>query len=174
MLLLAAPVVLGGIVLGVTRHRVDSSPASALAADVRISRFTIFRTRAGHVEWAVTAERAEFFDREDLGRLQSVQAVFHGGPAEVITVAGDEGQINTRTRNFWVTRRDGPIGLHLSNGATVEVKTLQWEEETQTLTSPDPVRIVGEGVEIQGQGLRADMSVQEWEIVHGVSALIAQ
>lgn len=174
ILVAAMLILLGGILLGVTRHRGKPSMGSASAADVSIGHFTMFRTRAGRVEWEVVADRAEFFEQESFGRLHNVRAVFHRTPTDVITVVGDEGRIDTRTRDFWMTRREGPMVLRLSNGMTVEAKTLQWEDEAQALTSPDPVRLVDRGLEIHGQGLRANMLTQEWEIVDGVQARIVE
>lgn len=175
MAAMALLVVLGGVMFGLTGGRTAPVVVSTeAAADVSIERFTMFRTRAGRVEWELVAGRAELFEREHLGRLESLRALLYGGPGEQMTIVGDIGEIDTRTRDFWIARQGGAIELALANGLTVVATRFQWAEATEILMAPGAVQIQAPGVEIHGEDFRARVAIQEWELVNGVQARIVR
>lgn len=176
--LLVLSVLLAGALFFLLASRRESvpravTPGSLDRADAGIDQFTFLQSRAGAVQWEVQAQHARMIEAEHEAILQQVEVTLYGAKGWEMKLKGDEGTINTATKNFTLVRRDGPIPVQLQNGYTIYTNHLSWHDERREVTTNDPVRIVGEGVEIQGRGLVGKLDVEEFKILEDVHVEMA-
>jgi lipopolysaccharide export system protein LptC len=137
-------------------------------ADAKLGEFTFTQSKGEAVEWQVRAKQARLFELEKRAVLHEVVLTFYGGAGDEVTVQGEEGTFNTATKDFVLTNQEVPIVVHTRSGYTIYTNRLEWVESLREIRTTAPVRIVGHGLEIRGQGLMGRIPSEEFEILQDV------
>jgi LPS export ABC transporter protein LptC len=137
-------------------------------ADAKLGEFTFTQSKGEAVEWQVRAKQARLFEEEKRAVLHQVVLTFYGGSGEEVTVQGEEGTLNTTTKDFVLANHDTPIVVQTKSGYTIYTNRLEWVESVREIRTTAPVRIVGHGLEIRGQGLMGRIPSEEFEILQDV------
>ena len=137
-------------------------------ADAKLGEFTFTQSKGEAVEWQVRARQARIFEQEKRAVLHEVVLTFYGGSGDEVTVHGEEGTFNTVTKDFVLANRETPIVVQTRSGYTIYTNRLEWVEAMREIRTTAPVRIVGHGLEIRGQGLMGRISSEEFEILKDV------
>jgi LPS export ABC transporter protein LptC len=101
----------------------DSVPTSQSApigsieqADAKISQFTFTQTKGEVVQWQVQAKYARLFEQEKRALLSDVDVTLYGVKGKELTVSGDEGTLDTATKNFALMNRINPLVVETAGG----------------------------------------------------------
>ena len=137
-------------------------------ADAKLGEFTFTQSKGEAVEWQVRARQARIFEQEKRAVLHEVVLTFYGGSGDEVTVHGEEGTFNTVTKDFVLANRETPIVVQTRSGYTIYTNRLEWVEAMREIRTTAPVRIVGHGLEIRGQGRMGRISSEEFEILKDV------
>lgn len=149
-------------------------PSQLERADAGIDHFTFTQSKSGSVQWQVQAQRARLFDDENRAVLEGVEVTLYGPKGRELRLASDEGTIDTLKKNFLLAKREGDIAVHLENGYTIFTNHLVWTDARREVTTTDPVRIVGNGLEVKGRGLVGKLDVEEFQVLEDVHVEIVQ
>jgi len=173
--LLAISVVLAAFLGYLLLKNADSMPATQSAApgpveraDAKISEFTFTQTKGDVVQWQVQAKQARLFEQEKRALLDVVDVTLYGAKGKELTVSGEEGSLDTATKNFVLMNKTAPLTIKTLSGYTIYTNHLAWTDATKVIQTRDPVHIVGNGLEITGRGLLGRMDSQEFEILEDV------
>jgi len=150
-----------------------AAPGSMDSADATISQFTFTQTNGDTVQWQVQAQEARLFERDRRAMLQVVAVTLFGRRGKELTVTGDEGTLNTETKNFVLANRSEPLVIHTESGYVIYTNHLAWTDQTREIRTQDPVRIVGHGLEVTGRGLLGHMDTEEFEVLEDVHVDLA-
>jgi lipopolysaccharide export system protein LptC len=88
-------------------------------------------------------------------------------------VHGEEGTLDTATKNFRLVNRRAPIVVETKSGYTIYTNHLVWMDQAREIRTEDPVRMVGHGLEVKGQGLLGRMESEEFEVLQDVHVDLA-
>lgn len=143
-------------------------PGTMDQADATISQFTFTQTKADRVQWQVDAKQARLFEQDKRALLDQVAVTLFGREGKELTVEGDEGTLNTETKNFMLANRTEPLVVRTQSGYVIYTNHLAWTDETREIRTNDPVRIVGHGLEVTGKGLLGHMDREEFEVLEDV------
>lgn len=173
--LLALSVVLAAFLgyLLVTRSNPGSSSRSVStvgteSADARIQDFTFTQTKGDIVQWKVQAEQARLFEKESRAILNNVQITLYGAQGKELTLSGDEGTLDTQTKNFQLSNRVMPIVLETQSGYTIQTNHLSWTDARHEIRTADHVTINGHGLQVTGRGLLGKMDTEEFQVLDDV------
>ena len=173
--LLALSVVLAAFLgyLLVTRSNPGSSsrsvaPVDTESADARIQDFTFTQTKGDLVQWKVQAEQARLFEKESRAILNNVQITMYGAQGKELTLSGDEGTLDTQTKNFQLSNRTTPIVVETQSGYTIQTNNLVWTDARHEIQTPDEVTIHGHGLQVTGKGLLGKMDKEEFQVLDDV------
>jgi LPS export ABC transporter protein LptC len=166
------------IYLLVTNSTMVSAPTPATsgsmdAADAKISKFTFTQTKGDTIQWQVQAQEARLFERDKRAMLQIVAVTLFGQQGKELTVTGDEGTLDTETKNFMLANRSEPIVIRTESGYVIYTNHLAWTDQTREMRTQDPVRIVGHGLEVTGRGLLGHLDREEFEVLEDVHVDLA-
>ena len=150
-----------------------AAPGSMDTADATISQFTFTQTKGDTVQWKVQAQEARLFERDRRAMLQVVAVTLFGRRGKELTVTGDEGTLNTETKNFVLANRSEPLVIHTESGYVIYTNHLTWTDQTREIRTQDPVRIVGHGLEVMGRGLLGHLDREEFEVLEDVHVDLA-
>ncbi|MEO8341903.1 MAG: LPS export ABC transporter periplasmic protein LptC [Nitrospirota bacterium] len=150
-----------------------AAPGSMNTADATISHFTFTQTKGDTVQWQVQAQEARLFERDKRAMLQVVAVTLFGQQGKEMTVTGDEGTLNTETKNFVLTNRTEPLVIHTGSGYVIYTNNLAWTDQTREIRTQDTVRIFGHGLEVTGRGLVGHLDREEFEVLEDVHVDLA-
>ncbi|OQW34410.1 MAG: hypothetical protein A4E19_18285 [Nitrospira sp. SG-bin1] len=149
------------------------APESIEQADAKILEFIFTQSKGDAVQWQVQAKQARMFEHDKRALLQDVALTFYGTGGDKVTVHGDEGTLDTATKNFRLANRDTPIVVETRSGYTIYTNHLVWTDNAREIRTADPVRMVGHGLEVRGQGLLGRMESEEFEVLQDVHVDLA-
>lgn len=148
-------------------------PESIEQADAKIMEFIFTQSKGDTVQWQVQAKQARLFEQEKRAVLHDVALTFYGAGGDMVIVHGEEGTLDTTTKNFTLANRQTPVVVETKSGYTIYTNHLVWVEETREIQTGDSVRMVGHGLEMRGQGLRGKMESEEFEVLQDVHVDLA-
>ncbi len=173
--LLALSVLLAAFLgyLLVTRSNPNSSSRSvttvgADSADAQIQDFTYTQTKGDIVQWKVQADQARLFEKDSRAILNNVQVTLYGSQGRELTLSGDEGTLDTQTKNFQLSNRTDPIVVETQSGYTIQTNHLQWTDARHEIQTSDHVTINGHGLQVTGMGLLGKMDIEEFQVLDDV------
>jgi lipopolysaccharide export system protein LptC len=137
-------------------------------ADATISNFTFTQTKGATVQWQVQAQQARLFEQDKRALLQTVAVTLFGQQGKELTVTGEEGTLDTATKNFMLANRTTPLVVETTSGYIIYTNHLAWTDQTREIRTQDPVRIVGHGLEVRGRGLLGHLDTEEFEVLEDV------
>jgi len=149
------------------------APESIEQADAKILEFIFTQSRGDVVQWQVQAKQARLFEQDKRAVLRDVALTFYGAGGDEVTVHGEEGTLDTATKNFRLANRQTPIVVETRSGYTIYTNHLVWTDKTREIRTEDPVRMVGHGLEVRGQGLLGRMESEEFEVLQDVHVDLA-
>lgn len=140
-----------------TRQPDDLPPSKA---DYRIKEIRLQEQGSGKVQWRLTADQAEVFEREGKTMMRKVVVTIQE-PDRTWTVTGDEGLLQNATRDVELRKNVVLVG---SDGLRLETTSLHWQAKERRVWTNDPVTIFRDGAVIQGQGLEAWMADERTQV----------
>jgi LPS export ABC transporter protein LptC len=162
-------IVLGTVlifVVGGPTRRVESVSVSTLPqqADSGMKEFTFIQSKDGLVDWKIQAKQAQVFDSDAKAVLTDVQVTLTGSDGVSMTVEGDEGTINTDSKDFVVGKRSGDLALILKNGYIIYTSRINWVNQEHRFWTDEPVTIKGPRLQVTGNGMDAFLTTREMRI----------
>lgn len=100
--------------------------------------------------------------------LAEVEVTLFGAQGREMTVQGDEGTLNTETKDFVLANRSQPLVIRTDSGYTIFTNHVTWKDESREISTQDPVRIVGHGLDVTGRGLLGYMDKEEFQVLEDV------
>ncbi len=146
----------------------SAPPGSIEQADAKISEFTYTQTKGDVIQWQVQAKYARLFEQEKRALLNVVDVTLYGTAGKELTVSGDEGTLDTATKNFMLTNRVDPLIVETGSGYTIYTNHLVWTDARREIRTNDPVKIVGNGLTVTGRGLLGRLESEEFEVLEDV------
>ena len=137
---------------------IPQSPSSGLR------EFSFVESKAGGVEWKIRAQQAQVFDADAKAVLSGVQVTMADAKGVQMTVEGDDGTINTTSKDFVLSNRSGELALVFNDGFTIYTSRVTWVNDERRLWTDAPVRIIGPSLEVTGEGMDALLATQEMRI----------
>jgi LPS export ABC transporter protein LptC len=164
MVLVLATLIL--FVLQGPSRRVPSVSVSMLpqSADAGLREFSFVESKEGHVDWTIHAKQAQVFDAEFKAILSDVRVTLADPQGVQMTVDGDDGTINTLSKDFVLSKRSGDLALVFRDGYTIYTPRVAWVNTERRFWTDEAVRISGPSLEVTGEGLDALLKTQEMRI----------
>ena len=144
------------------------SAVGAEAADARIQDFMYTQTNGDIVQWKVQAEQARLFEKDSQAVLSNVHVTLYGKEGQELTLSGDEGTLDTQTKNFQLSNRTTPIVVEIQSGYTIITNHLTWTDARHEIKTADHVTINGHGLQVTGMGLLGKMDIEEFQVLDDV------
>src|SRR5207244_11352678 len=108
-----------------------------------IDRFTFVQSRAGAVQWKVQAERARVLETGHRAILEGVLVTLYGAKGWELRLAGDEGTIDTLSRDFMLVRHAAPVAGELWYGSSTISNPRPRSDNRRAISTSGRVTIVG-------------------------------
>lgn len=162
-------VVLATLILYVLQGPSRRVPAVSVAvlpqsADAGLREFSFVESKEGQVDWKIHANEAQVFDAESKAVLKGVRVTLSDPQGVQMTVDGDDGTINTTSKDFVLSKRTGDLALIFKDGYTIYTPRIAWVNNERRFWTDEPVRITGPNMEVTGQGMDTLLTTREMRI----------
>lgn len=147
-------------------------PGEIEPAAARIQDFTFTQTKGDRVQWRVQADHARLFEKEQEALLETVRITLYGVQGRELVLSGEEGHLNTSTKDFTLANKAQPIDIMTESGYLIRTNHLRWADDRQEIHTDDPVTITGNGLQIHGRGLVGKLDVEEFRVVEDVHVVL--
>ena len=178
--LLALSVILAAFLGHLLYTRSEPFPAArsipagtAEPADARIEGFTFTQTKGDIVQWKVEAQHARLYEEEKRAILNDVQITLYGVQGRELMLTGEQGTLDTETKNFMLANRSDPIVIEMESGYVIRTNHLNWIDKRREIQTSDPVAIDGHGLQITGRGLLGKLDSEVFQVLDDVHVDLA-
>ena len=110
------------------------------------------------------AKEAQVFDADSKAILRDVRVTLSDAQGVQMTVDGDDGTINTASKDFVLSKRVGDLALIFEDGYTIYTPRIAWVNNERRFWTDEPVRITRSNMEVTGQGMDALLKTREMRI----------
>jgi len=147
---------LGSILLRYQGHDVPQVDTPvATEADLRLDRIDYTETRDGKPFWSLQADSADHRIADGVSRVHNIRlTVFDQGELGDLRLTARQGNWQDPPGILEVS---GDVVVTSTSGYTCYADQLVYSKLGQTLTTTGPVRLVGNGIEIEGIGMKMDV-----------------
>jgi LPS export ABC transporter protein LptC len=157
--------------LGSKKKNISLIPAKISGRpDVEMTDFRFFSTKAGRVEWEIQAKFGSVFEKRHEAMLRDIQVTFRNPNGMGMTLQGEEGILDTISRDFQITNQNDPIKVTLDQDYQLYTSTLDWVNGAREIRSDAPVRILGPNLQVEGRGFLASLNLQEMQVLDDIVA----
>jgi LPS export ABC transporter protein LptC len=135
-------------------------------ADAGLREFSFVESKEGQVDWKIHAKEAQVFDAESKAILKGVRVTLSDARGLQMTVEGDDGTINTASKDFVLSKQSGDLALVFEDGYTIYTPRLAWVNSERRFWTDEAVRITGphNNMEVTGQGMDTLLTTREMRI----------
>jgi LPS export ABC transporter protein LptC len=141
--------------------------------DQQMDGIHVIETKSESKEWELWADRAMGFKKQGDLALAKVKASFLGKDGVSFLVTGDNGSVQTESKNMIV---DGDVVTKSSNGYVFKTARVDYDSKSRVLNSKTPVTVTGPRdsmggrMRIEGQEMTASIDDGEIHIERDVKA----
>lgn len=139
--------------------------------DLSMKEISYTETREGVRRWMLTADAAAHSVGQGTTRIENIHMTFYDveGLGDLVLTAR-QGELKTESREVEVR---GEVVVQSPKGYAVYTDRLEYREADRTARTEAPVRIVSEGMEVSGTGMRLDLRDHTLVLLSGVRARLA-
>lgn len=129
-----------------------SPPAIDSLAQMLTRDFRHVETRLNRTVWILEAAVAEVFEKK--ARLQRVKLTYYGSNEKPVVVTGRRARVDL---DQWNAELSGDIRVVGSDGSVLKTDRLVWDNRTERLSAPLPVKYRTERLDVSGRGMTANL-----------------
>jgi LPS export ABC transporter protein LptC len=164
-----------GFVLGRTmlERRDTRAPTVDLGADVsqRIREFRRVKVEGGRTAWELTAREAEYFESEGRIVVDRPEVSFFGDDGESVQIKGREGRVFLQGTELEKIELGGGIEVRVA-GYLLRTDQAVWVQDHDMVVSPGRVQVIGDQLEVDGEGMLVDIGRRRLQLRRGVTTTI--
>ena len=154
------------VVIALRFHPEDSLPAVVKAlpegVDVSLRDIDYTQVEEGHARWRLVAQQAERQSASGLMVLDSPSLSFYDEKGGVeSSVEAERGEVSD---DYQKVGLHGDVVLKNSGGYTVYTDQLDYDHAQQVVTTAAHVRLVADGVSLEGSGLVLDLKQERMRL----------
>jgi LPS export ABC transporter protein LptC len=163
---IALPV--GVFTLNKLKNKTDSMADPTFSnADLSIKAVNYTQTEEGEKVWELKAQSARYFKKKKQIILEEVEAIFYSQPGEAIHLTGNQGKIMSDSKDIEII---GNVVAKSSKGYLLHTDSLKYISAQRKIFTSDHVKITGEKMRIEGDGLSMDLAGENLSILKNIKS----
>ena len=138
--------------------------------DIALKKIILTNTENGITSWKLEAESVDFDTRVRDGHLNKIHVTFFGGKEGNLILTAEEGEF-TGGGQLMIAR--GNVIVKGDQGYTFYSDDLEYKQKDDLISTESPIRVVADGLDLRGRGLRFKLKDRSLRILKKVDANIA-
>lgn len=170
VLLMLVVVVLSNLPRGTSVEEEADRPVRD--ADLALQTFEYTETRSGRRHWTIEGDSAGYLKESGEALIENLRVYFfdESGTTVQFTLQARHGRIRVDTRHMHVW---DDVVIETSEGDLLRTQSLEYHDELKQVSAQGPVHILSKAYDIQGQGMRMDVTTRRVQLLSDVRAVIS-
>ncbi len=149
----------------------QAAPGARLMMNMQGFRFA--QSKNGRVSWKMRAQKADLYESKE-AQLKDVEITFIAPDNKEGILIGDAGTMDTVTGNASVRRISRDVRIVTSDGYLLTTNTLFWKAGDRFVRTPDPFKLVGSEIYLEGKGLSTNLDMRTIVVNNNVKAVLQE
>lgn len=134
-------------------------------------RFT--QSEHGRISWRMHARQADLYESKE-ARLKDLEITFFNPDKREGALTGEAGTMDTATGNASISRVSRDVRVVTSDGYLLTTNSLFWKAGERLVRTPDPFKLLGSEIYLEGKGLSADLNMRTIVVNSNVKAVLQE
>ncbi len=147
------------------------APTSRLFMSMEGFRFS--QSENGRVVWRMKARNADLYESKE-AKLKDLEITYLTPDNKEAALIGDSGTLDTVSGNASVSRVDHEVRVVSGDGYLVTTNSLFWKARERQVVTPDPFKLLGSEIYLEGKGLSADVDIRKIVVDSNVKAVLQE
>ena len=148
-------------------------PAPGKRLLISMEGFRFAQSEDGRLPWRIKAARTDLFESRE-ARLQDIEIVFEEEEGRTVVLRGDSGTMDTVKGNATIRRGVREVRIVTSDGYLMTTDTIHWNAEDREVRTPDPFKVLGKEIYLEGKGFSADVDMRKMLVESNVKAVLQE
>ncbi len=148
-------------------------PAPGKRLLISMEGFRFAQSEAGRVSWRIKSTRTDLFESRE-ARLKEVEIQFLESDGRKVTVIGETAVMDTENGNATIRRGAREVRIITSDGYLMTTNTLFWKAGERVVRTPDPFKVLGREIYLEGKGFSADVDMRKMQVDSNVTAVLQE
>ncbi len=148
-------------------------PAPGKRLLISMDGFRFAQTEDGRVSWRINSSRTDLFESRE-ARLKDVEIHFQEPDGRKVVLIGETGVMDTLNGNATIRRGAREVRIVTSDGYVMTTNTLFWRADDRVVTTPDPFKVLGNEIYLEGKGFSADVDLRKMLVKSNVKAVLQE
>jgi LPS export ABC transporter protein LptC len=135
--------------------------------------FRFAQSDNGRISWRMYARKADLYESKE-ARLKDLEITFFAPDKREGTLIGETGTMDTATGNASVSRVSREVRVVTSDGYLLTTNALFWKAGKRLVRTPDPFKLLGSEIYLEGKGLSADIDMRTIVVDSNVKAVLQE
>ncbi len=135
--------------------------------------FRITQSENGRVAWRMRARNADLYENKE-AQLKDLAITFISPDNKEAELIGETGVMDTVSGNASVSRINQEVRIVTSEGYLLTTSSLFWKARERRVSTPDPFKLLGREIYLEGKGLSADVDMRKVVVNNNVKAVLQE
>jgi LPS export ABC transporter protein LptC len=149
-----AGLALGGLWWYLTPAPPPPMPQVSSGEKAKMESLSLTEIEEGGQRWKLKASKAEYLTNRNEIRIRDVYLEFYGSDQQTVYLWGQEGRVNTKTRDMVIK---GDVKLQKGD-LTILTPEIRYSHKDRTLVAPEEVLLEGPQAQVSGKDLHIDLA----------------
>ncbi len=170
VLILASGIVLVSLWVNLRERKaseaVEKPPAvSTEGADMRLEKVRFVEDKQGQKTWELEAKSVRQYQDQNMMVLEDVKVTFYSKEGRTFFLTGNQGMVHQDSKNMELV---GDVVLTSDDGYRLKTHSVSYRNSEKVVSTPDPVEIEGEQLQLTGKGTLVKMEDKMFRILSQV------
>ncbi len=145
---------------------VEKPPAvTTEGADMRLEKVRFVEDKHGQKTWELEAKSVRQYQDQNMMVLEDVKVTFYAKEGRTFFLTGNQGKVHQDSRNMELV---GDVVLTSDDGYRLKTHSVSYRNSEKVVSTPDPVEIEGEQLQLTGKGMLVKMEDKTFRILSQV------
>lgn len=135
--------------------------------------FQLTQSEHGAVAWSMHATQADLFESKQ-ARLQDIEIIYTSEERGAVVLKGELGTLDTTSGDATIRGRTGDVRVVTNDGYLLTTPSLSWTGVKKVMKTPDPFKLLGPKIYLEGRGLTARMDSHTVVVEKDVKAVLQE
>lgn len=144
------------------------------SSQLHLQEFNRVQVKEGKPVWEIKAKDAKYFTQENITQVSQPDLLVHRQKDEPLRLKGKLAKLVLDGEALKRAEVEGSVAVDLNQTTTMKTESGTYTTDTQLLTAPGAVYIVGRGFIVQGKGMTFAVESEELTLHSDVSTMFEQ
>ena len=148
------------------------TPGLSIGADFTLNNFERSEIKDGKKVWEIKAEKGQYFPQTNSADISNATIWFYKPNGDSMEIIAKRGKIYLNGPSLEKAEASEQVSMKFNQNITIESLSAVYDKATNNVHIDGPVKVFNDRIQINGQGLDADLTGQSFRLLQNVETVI--